>query len=242
MNNKEYLAKNAESVKAKINQICIDTSRDPEKISLIWVSKNHTKEAVETALELGAYHFGENRVQEALTKFDTELSKDYQRHEVHIIGPLQSNKIRKSVKVADWIHTVSSLKHLLKINEVAEEFNKKISVLFQVNASGESSKSGLSLGELPAFLDSLTTLESVDFRGLMTIGVNTGQAEDSRVFFKEIKKIQEFYLSKGACFSAFNQLSMGMSGDLEVAIEEGSTMLRIGTALFGKRDYSQRGY
>jgi PLP dependent protein len=238
----DYLKDNFEDVQAKINLACQKSNREVQDVTLIWVSKNHPKEAVEAALELGAYHFGENRVQEALKKFSEDVSDQYVKHEVHIIGPLQSNKIRKAVQVADWIHTVSSLKHLQKINEVALELNKNINVLFQVNTTDEDSKSGLNLVEMEGFLDELTKLSNINYRGLMTIGINTGDAEDSRNFFKAIQTLQKSFLNKKVHFSEFNQLSMGMSGDLEVAIEQGSTLIRIGTALFGRRDYSERGY
>jgi PLP dependent protein len=238
----DYLKENFEEVKVQVNLACQKSNRLIQDVTLIWVSKNHPKEVVEGALKLGAYHFGENRVQEALTKFSEDVSSHYPKHEVHIIGPLQSNKIRKAVQVADWIHTVSSLKHLYKINEVALEFNKKINVLFQVNTTDEISKSGLNLVDMENFLRELPKLSNINYRGLMTIGINTGDAEDSRVFFKRIQGLQTSFLNKKPQFSKFNQLSMGMSSDLEVAIEQGSTLIRIGTALFGRRDYSERGY
>jgi PLP dependent protein len=236
------LKKNALEIQKKIALACERSNRALEEVTLVWVSKNHPQEAVKNALELGAYHFGENRVQEALSKFDEPHAADYPSHEVHIIGPLQSNKIRKAVQVADWIHTLSSVKHLQKINEVALELGKKVNVLFQVNATGEVSKSGLSLIDMKSFLEQLPHYSNVIYRGLMTIGLNSGVAEDSKVFFGDIKSLQESFLDTDERFDHFNQLSMGMSGDLEVAIEQGSTLIRIGTALFGRRDYSERGY
>lgn len=237
-----YLKNNFKEVQNKIDLACQKSNRSIQDITLIWVSKNHSKEAVEGALKLGAYHFGENRVQEAFTKFSEDVSRNYPKHEVHIIGPLQSNKIRKAVQLADWIHTVSSLKYLQKINEVALEINKKINILFQVNTTGEESKSGLNLTDMEIFLNELPKFSNINYRGLMTIGINTGNAEDSRVFFKRIQSLQKSFLNKKSQFSEFNQLSMGMSSDLAVAIEQGSTLIRIGTALFGRRDYSERGY
>lgn len=190
------LKQNFEDVKAKIELACLKSNRPIQDVTLIWVSKNHPKKAVEQALELGAYHLGENRVQEAISKFNEDTSANYPKHEVHLIGPLQSNKIRKAVSVSDWIHTVSSLKHLKKINEVAQELDKKINILFQVNTTDEESKSGLTLEGMKEFLNELPRLSNLNYRGLMTIGINTGNPEDSRVFFKSMQELQMSFLNK----------------------------------------------
>ena len=220
-------------------------------MKLVWVSKFHPAEAVENAIALGATDFGENRVQEAELKFsEPRMAKDGSRVRCHVIGPVQSNKLKKAAIVADCIHSIASVEALEKLEKVCAALpgengaGKILDILFQVNAGEEETKSGLDVHEAEAFLESLaardeTAFPHLRFRGLMTIGKNTGVAEDSRECFAFLRALQQKFLAKGGAFAHFDQLSMGMTGDLEVAIEEGSTMIRVGTALFGERDYSR---
>ena len=207
--------------------------RISDNIKLIWVSKFHTREAVENAIALGATDFGENRVQEAESKFS--VKRDGIR--CHIIGPVQKNKLKKAALVADCIHSISSEEALEKLEKVCAENEKVLEILFQVNAGEEETKSGLDVNEAEAFLSSLEFkhFPHLRFRGLMTIGKNTGIAEDSRSCFSFLRNLQQKFLKRGGIFSEFTELSMGMTLDLEVAIEEGATMIRVGTALFGER-------
>lgn len=207
--------------------------RISDNIKLIWVSKFHTREAVENAISLGAIEFGENRVQEAESKFS--VKRDGIR--CHIIGPVQSNKLKKAALVADCIHSISSVEALEKLEKVCAENEKVLEILFQVNAGEEETKSGLDVSFAEEFLQSLEEKEfpHLKFRGLMTIGKNTGNPEDSRECFAFLRNLQQQFLKKGGVFSEFTELSMGMTLDLEVAIEEGATMIRVGTALFGER-------
>ena len=207
--------------------------RISDNIKLIWVSKFHTREAVEKAISLGATEFGENRVQEAESKFS--VKRDGIR--CHIIGPVQSNKLKKAALVADCIHSISSVEALEKLEKVCAENEKVLEILFQINAGEEETKSGLDVAFAEEFLQSLEEKEfpHLKFRGLMTIGKNTGDAEDSRECFAFLRNLQQQFLKKGGVFSEFTELSMGMTLDLEVAIEEGATMIRVGTALFGER-------
>lgn len=207
--------------------------RISDNIKLIWVSKFHTREVVENAISLGATEFGENRVQEAESKFS--VKRDGIR--CHIIGPVQSNKLKKAALVADCIHSISSVEALEKLEKVCAENEKVLEILFQVNAGEEETKSGLDVSFAEEFLQSLEEKEfpHLKFRGLMTIGKNTGDAEDSRECFAFLRNLQQQFLKKGGVFSEFTELSMGMTLDLEVAIEEGATMIRVGTALFGER-------
>ena len=203
------------ALEAKISTACKIAGRSRESVKLVWVSKFHPAEAVENAISLGATDFGENRVQEAELKFSTpRMALDGSRVRCHVIGPVQSNKLKKAAIVADC------------------------------NAGEEETKSGLDVHEAEAYLNGLaargeTAFPHLRFRGLMTIGKNTGVAEDSRECFAFLRNLQQKFLAKGGIFANFDQLSMGMTGDLEVAIEEGSTMIRVGTALFGERDYSK---
>jgi len=255
---REHLA----ALEARIGEACKIAGRSRESVKLVWVSKFHPAEAVENAIALGATDFGENRVQEAELKFSApRMAKDGSRVRCHVIGPVQSNKLKKAAIVADCIHSIASVEAVEKLEKVCAALpgngadasqGKVLDILFQVNAGEEETKSGLDVHEAEAFLADLekragsadadgksANFPHLRFRGLMTIGKNTGVAEDSRECFAFLRNLQRKFLAKGGAFAHFDQLSMGMTGDLEVAIEEGSTMIRVGTALFGERDYSK---
>lgn len=226
------------ALESRIQEACRIGKRSREDVRLIWVSKFHPIEAVENAIALGAKDFGENRVQEAVEKFSVRR----EGIRCHVIGPVQSNKLKKAAIVADCIHSVASLESVEKLERFCSEQNKILEILFQVNAGEEATKSGIDPHEAESFLLSLERISypHLCFRGLMTIGKNTGVAEDSRQCFAFLRELQQKMLARGGTFANFDQLSMGMTGDLEVAIEEGATMIRIGTALFGERDYSKK--
>lgn len=248
------------TLETRIAAACKQAGRSRESVKLIWVSKFHPAEAVENAIALGAKVFGENRVQEAETKFsERRIALDGSTVQCHVIGPVQSNKLKKAAIVADCIHSIASMEAVEKLEKVcagladaAHPEGKTLEILFQVNAGEEETKSGLDVANADAFLAELERVAGacgpdgksekfphLKFRGLMTIGKNTGVAEDSRECFAFLRNLQQKYLARGGVFANFDQLSMGMTGDLEVAIEEGSTMIRVGTALFGERDYSK---
>ena len=240
------------ALEARISEACKIAGRSRESVKLVWVRKFHHAEAVEKAIYLGAPDFGENRVQEAELKFSSpRTALDGSRVRCHVIGPVQSNKLKKAAIVADCIHSIASIEAIEKLEKVCTALpgtdasqGKILDILFQINAGEEETKSGLDVHEAEAFLESLaarglSAFPHLRFRGLMTIGKNTGVAEDSRECFAFLRNLQQKFLAKGGVFAKFDQLSMGMTGDLEVAIEEGSTMIRVGTALFGERDYSK---
>lgn len=238
---REHLA----ALEARITEACKVAGRSRDSVKLVWVSKFHPAEAVANAIALGATDFGENRVQEAELKFSQPLTaKDGSRVRCHVIGPVQSNKLKKAAIVADCIHSIASIEAVEKLEKVCAAQDKTLEILFQINAGEEETKSGLDVHEAENFLNDLESrganaFPHLRFRGLMTIGKNTGVAEDSRECFAFLRNLQQKFLAKGGAFANFDQLSMGMTGDLEVAIEEGSTMIRVGTALFGERDYSK---
>ncbi|NLB63230.1 MAG: YggS family pyridoxal phosphate-dependent enzyme [Fibrobacter sp.] len=230
----EDLRKREQLLRKRIEIAAQKSGRSADDVELIWVTKTHPVETVEAAIAAGAKHLGENRIQEAEKKF----SKPFPKADLHIIGPVQSNKWRKTAQIAQWVHSVSRLKALLKFQEVCVQEDKEINVLFQINTSLEESKSGLSMKEAKSFILGLPELSRVHYRGLMTIGINTGVAEDSREGFAWLRQLRDEVKAEGGeQFQKFTELSMGMTGDLEVAVEEGSTMLRVGTALFGERNY-----
>lgn len=220
-------------VQSRIDHACQLAGRDLQSVRLIWVSKTKPMSDVEAAIAAGAVDFGENKIQECQEKFAVSRPNI----QLHVIGPVQSNKWRKAATLAQWIHSVDSLQALQKFQEVAQELNKIIHVCIQVNTSGEASKSGLSLQTAKPFLESLPTLSNVRYRGLMTIGVNSGNPQDARAGFAALRQLRDEFLAQKGHFSEFSELSMGMSDDLDVAIAEGATLVRIGTALFGSRFY-----
>ena len=266
------MAGHLEILERRIANACAAAGRPRESVLLVWVSKFHPMEAVENAIALGAKVFGENRVQEAESKFsEHRTALDGNPVQCHVIGPVQSNKLKKAAVVADCIHSIASMEAVEKLEKICAaipgensvtssvensatpgDTGKVLEILFQVNAGEEETKSGLSVENADAFLAELEKAAGacgpdgksekfphLRFRGLMTIGKNTGVAEDSRQCFAFLRGLQQKYLARGGVFQDFDQLSMGMTGDLEVAIEEGSTMIRVGTALFGERDYSK---
>ena len=250
----EEMRSHLAALETRISEACKIAGRSRESVKLVWVSKFHPVEAVENAISLGATDFGENRVQEAELKFSIpRMARDGSRVRCHVIGPVQSNKLKKAAIVADCIHSIASIEAVEKLEKVCAALpgngigasqGKTLDILFQINAGEEETKSGLDVHEAEAFLESLadrglSAFPHLRFRGLMTIGKNTGVAEDSRECFAFLRNLQQKFLAKGGVFANFDQLSMGMTGDLEVAIEEGSTMIRVGTALFGERDYSK---
>lgn len=228
------LKQNEIKILERIKKACLNSQRDENTVKLIWVSKTKPIESVEEAYALGAKDFGENKVQESIEKFSVSRPDAV----LHLIGPLQSNKMRKIVKIAKWVHTISSYKNLERLNRICEEEKVKLNILFQVNTSGEDTKSGIDLVEAEQFLEKLPKYANLLYCGLMTIGVNTGVAEDSREGFAFLRNLRNKFLKKDERFENFTELSMGMTGDLEIAIEEGATMIRIGTALFGARNYN----
>ena len=220
----ETMAANAAAVQARIAAACAKCGRDPSEVRLLWVSKTKPVEAVRAAYAAGARDFGENRVQELVEKFSDPLPGVVR----HLIGPLQSNKARKAAACADVIHSVASLDLVRRLDALAGEGNRTLRLLFQVNCSGE---------EVEPFLRALPETPRLLYSGLMTIGPNTGNPEDARLPFRRLRSWRDAFFGTDGRFARFSELSMGMSEDLEVAIEEGATWVRVGTALFGARDY-----
>ncbi len=241
MNWKTNLLANYTALRARLQLACESANRDAQDVLIIWVSKTNPIEAVEAATDVGLdsglarVDFGENKIQECVQKF----SEAHPHRQLHIIGPIQSNKLRKAVVLGDWIHTVSSAKQLFQLERIAQEENRQVKVLFQVNTSGENSKSGFLPSDIVDFLDSLPKTHNLLYSGLMTIGVNSGVPEDSRAGFTLLRTWRDQFVNKDERFTHFKQLSMGMTADLEVAIDEGATMIRVGTALFGQRNYGE---
>jgi len=220
------------AVKAEIADACREAGRDPASVTLIAVSKVHPVEVILEAYAAGQRLFGENRVQEFQEK-SQQVSK-LAGAKFHLIGPLQSNKANRAAELFDAVDTVDSLKIAQRLNSAAAALGKKMPVLVEVKLSHEESKHGLAPEELPALLDALDGLESIEAVGLMTVPPWSEDAETARPYFRELRRLRD---EAQKAHPALTQLSMGMSNDFVVAIEEGSTCVRVGTALFGKREY-----
>ena len=213
----------------RMEAACKRAGRDVADVRLIAVSKTYPPDKVREAVECGLRVFGESRIPESEAKIPLCPSG----LEWELIGHLQRNKVRRALRFFDVIHAVDSMALLTKINAVAKEMGKSVKVYLEVNVSGEISKYGFGADEILPVLDEATSLMNVDVCGLMTIPPFSPDAEDVRPYFRKLRKLRdEFAAASGF---GLEELSMGMSGDFEVAIEEGATCVRVGTAIFGAR-------
>lgn len=220
----ESVKKNLAEVKNRIARAAEASGRNPSEITLVAVSKTHGSEAVRDAISLGQLVFGENKVQEAEWK-----RPEAEGGEWHLIGHLQSNKARKAVKIFDVIETVDSVELVERLDRICgEEDRAGLGVFVQVDLGGEESKAGAEVSEVPKIIEAVLDSEHLAFKGLMTIPPFFENPEDARPFFDRLRRIRDEFAPESG-------LSMGMSHDLEVAIEEGATVVRVGTAIFGTR-------
>lgn len=229
------IKENLQEVEARICAACERSGRAREEVTLIAVSKTKPAEMLMEAYEQGIRIFGENKVQELTWKHD-ELPKDISWH---MIGHLQRNKIKYLAERASLIHSVDSLKLAQAISEEAVKHQKILPVLIEVNVAAEESKFGVSPEETLPLIQEIALLPGIQIQGLMTIAPFVENPEDNRLVFRTLKKLSVDIGAKNINNVTMNVLSMGMTGDYEVAIEEGATMVRVGTGIFGARDYSK---
>lgn len=223
------LAENLEAVHARIAAACARAGRAPDAVRLLAVSKTYGPDAVRAAAAAGQRWFGENRVQEAAAK----IPECPGNLAWHLIGHLQSNKAALAARLFDWVHSVDSAKLLETLDRHAAEAGRTLRALVQVNVSGERSKSGLAPAAVPDVLALAPRLRNVQIAGLMTIPPLAADPETARPFFRKLRKLRgEWAAATGLDLA---ELSMGMTHDLEVAIEEGATVVRVGTGIFGAR-------
>ena len=223
------LAENLDSIQQKIRAACQQARRDENSVRLLAVSKTHPAEIIQEAVNCGQLFFGENKIQEAKAKIPLCPGKA----RWHFIGHLQSNKVRDAVELFEMIQGVDSLAIAREISKRAEQAAKTMPVLLEVNVAGEGSKFGYKPAALLAELNALNALPKIEIHGLMAIPPFTPAAEKARPYFQRLRALK--LQAEAALGAPLPQLSMGMSGDFEVAIEEGATLVRIGTALFGER-------
>ncbi len=225
------IAENLDRVRAELADACARAGRSPADVRLMAVSKTHPAEALAEAYAAGQRLFGENRVQEMQTKAPQLTALP--GLEIHLIGPLQNNKTGKAVELFSAIDTVDEVKTAVRLNAAAAALGRVLPVLIEVKLSPEATKHGLAPEALPAFLETLAALPSLRATGLMTVPPAGDGAESARPYFRQLRALREKHVT---LHPTLTELSMGMSGDFAVAIEEGSTTVRIGTAIFGKRE------
>jgi pyridoxal phosphate enzyme (YggS family) len=229
------IAENISLVRERIAAAARRAARSADEIFLMGVSKTFPAETIREAYKAGVRVFGENRVQEFAGK--TEALRDLSDARWHLIGHLQTNKAAKAVEVFDAIDTVDSVRAAEKLNSSAESLNKKLSILIEINIGGEAAKSGVGpdSDELERILNSASGWEHLQVRGLMTVPPYNENPQVVRPYFQMLRKIRDRIAARNLPCVGMEVLSMGMSHDFEIAIEEGSTCVRVGTAIFGKR-------
>ena len=227
------IAHNLGVVRARIARATERAGREPGGVRLVGVSKTFPFTYVQAAVEAGLSDFGENRVQEALDKIErTATLVDVSWH---LVGHLQSNKVRKVVGVVDWIHSLDSDALLRRVAHAMEQQTKPTQLLVQVDLAGKATKYGASLDEARRMFDTAVEHEALQVRGLMVLPPWSDDPEQVRPYFKRLRELRDRFLDDGVDPAMLTELSMGMSHNLEVAIEEGATMVRVGTAVFGRR-------
>ena len=232
------IGENIARIRERIEAAARRAGRDPHGIALMAVSKTHPADTIREAYEAGQRLFGENRVQEFAEK-QVGLA-DFADAEFHLIGHLQSNKTSKAAELFHAIDSVDSLRLADRLNSAATANGKKLRILIEINVGGEEAKSGLApeSPEIARILGAASRLTNLEIRGLMTVPPFTEDPEGARPYFRRLREIRDGLAQRHPQVN-LTDLSMGMSHDFEVAIEEGSTCVRVGTAIFGAREYSR---
>ena len=225
---------NLHAVEETIREACGRSGRKRDELTLIAVSKTKPVEMLQEAYDLGCRDFGENKVQELLDKYD-RLPKDIRWH---MIGHLQRNKVKYIVDKVYMIHSVDSLRLAEEISKEAVRKNVTVSILVEVNIAGEASKFGTDEAETASLVEEIAKLPNLIIKGLMTIAPYVENSEENRLYFAKLKQIYVDIIHKNIDNVFMEELSMGMTGDYAVAIEEGATYIRVGTGIFGERQYT----
>ena len=225
----DKIKKNILEIKKNISKISLDLNRTIDSVTLMAVSKKQTSENIREAYQAGQKDFGENYLQES-------ISKIHELHDLeiiwHYIGSIQSNKSKLIAKNYDWVHSIDKISTLKKINKYRDGFSRKINICIQVNIDAEETKSGIYMNEVEDFIKECNSMKQVNIRGLMAIPKYQSDSDLKNKAFMKIKHLFDDLIKKGY---KLDTLSIGMSSDYEEAIESGSTIVRIGTAIFGER-------
>ena len=234
------IAHNLAQVRDKISGAAARCGRAPEEVTLLAVSKTKPASAIEEAIAAGQRAFGENYVQEGVEKINHFQQAGVSGLQWHFIGPLQSNKSRLVAEHFDWCHTVDRLKIATRLNEQRPAHLPPLKVLIQINISDEQSKSGIPLEALDGLAAEIAELPHLELRGLMAIPPAAATPDETRAFFAQMRELLAKAADRHYENAKMDILSMGMSGDYPDAIREGATIVRIGTAIYGARDYSKK--
>ncbi|MGA1985863.1 MAG: YggS family pyridoxal phosphate-dependent enzyme [Candidatus Sulfotelmatobacter sp.] len=229
------ISENITAIQRRIDGAARRAGRRSEEVALMAVSKTHPPESIREAYDAGLRLFGENRVQEFAGK--AAALADLAGAEWHMIGHLQTNKAGKTAELFNAVDSIDSVKLAEKLDAAARSLGRKLSVLIEINVGGEAAKSGVAPDsrELEEILLAAPRFEALEFRGLMTVPPFTDDPEDARAFFRRLRELRDTIAARKLPAVGMNVLSMGMSHDFEVAVEEGSTCVRVGTAIFGER-------
>ena len=228
------IVENMKQVKYRIEEACSKAGRDSNSVTLIAVSKTKPVSALQEAYEAGARDFGENKVQELMDKIP-QLPSDIRWH---MIGHLQRNKVKYIVDKVYLIHSVDSFRLAEEISKEALKKRVEVNILIEVNVAKEESKFGTATSDAIALVEEISKLPAVHIKGLMTIAPLVENQEENRSYFHKLKQLSVDIMQKNIDNVCMKELSMGMTGDYQVAVEEGATYVRVGTGIFGERDYS----
>lgn len=229
---KTNIKENLEEIKEKIKISAIKSGRKPEDIFLIGVTKTIDVERINTLKELGVANFGENKAQELLEKYSEIKNCNW-----HFIGRLQTNKVKQIIDKVSLIHSVDNFKLIEEIDKRAKEKEKIIDILLQINIANEQTKGGIKYEDTKDFVKKILKYENIKLKGFMCVAPFCKNQQDNRKYFKKMKKLFVDINEKNKDNIYMEYLSMGMTNDYEIAIEEGANMIRIGTAIFGERNY-----
>ncbi len=235
----EVLKENYISVQQEIIKICQSCGRNPKEVKLMLVSKTVPVDRIQETIDMGHRLFGENKVQE-LTEKRAQLSDP--NVAFHFIGHLQTNKVKKCLEAASLIHSVDRMSLAVELDKQLKKLNKTMDILIQVNTSAEKSKFGVSPESALDLVKEVAPLTTLNIKGLMTLAKFSSQEEEVRPCFKLLKQLAKTIRAADIPSVSMDELSMGMSSDYKIAIEEGSTLVRVGTAIFGERKYSDSYY
>jgi PLP dependent protein len=229
------IPENIAHIRERIAAAAFRAGRNPSDIALMAVTKTHPPDRIREAYKAGLRLFGENRVQEFSEK--SPALRDLPGAEWHMIGHLQSNKAQKAAELFASVDSVDSVRLAQKLNQAAEQYGKKLAVLIEINVGEEAAKSGVAPGaeELEELLNKAPEFAHLEFRGLMTVPPFTENPEHARPYFRQLRELRDRIAARNLPGVSMGVLSMGMSHDFDVAIEEGSTQVRVGTAIFGER-------
>lgn len=230
---------NLEHIRKRVAEACEKAGRNPEEVKLLLATKTVTPENINRAVAAGETLIGESRAQELQEKYD---AINHDQADVHFIGHLQTNKVNQVLRYTSFIHSVDRMRLANRLHNRLTNEGRNIDILVQVNTSYEDSKFGVAPEEVLTFIEEVSELDTLNMKGLMTIGKLSSEPDEARKCFRLLKSIQQQVKDRNFPGVAMDILSMGMSDDFEIAIEEGSTMVRVGTAIFGERMYPDSYY